>query len=245
MTRPETDTNAASERGSRGIEGAFRGEVTLPVQCRFLLFLPEGYESQRSQRYPLLLFLHGSGQRGDDLALVREHGPYRVTEPGRGRDFILVAPQCPHGQRWSTLTLIALLDHIEQQYRVDSSREYVTGLSMGGHATWRLGCEYPQRFAAIAPVCGKDHPDQAYRLASVPVWVFHGAKDEVIPISESEMMVRALKEVGADVRFTVYPEAGHDAWTETYENDELYDWLLSHRRAEYGSADRAATLRLE
>jgi predicted peptidase len=116
------------------------------------------------------------------------------------------------------------------QYAVDEERVYVTGLSMGGFGTWSLAQAHPERFAAIAPICGGGNPELAGNLRHVPVWAFHGAKDNVVPLSASQEMVDALKAIGADVKFTIYPEAYHDAWTETYENPQLYEWLLQHKR---------------
>jgi predicted peptidase len=106
----------------------------------------------------------------------------------------------------------------------------VTGLSMGGFGTWQLACEYPQRFAAIAPVCGGGEPGLASRIAHLPVWVFHGAKDTVVPLERSQEMVTALKQAGGEPTLTVYPDAGHDSWSATYANPELYDWFLAHTR---------------
>ena len=127
---------------------------------------------------------------------------------------------------WNTDILSALLDEIEENYRVDKNRIYVTGLSMGGHGTWSLAIAQPNRFAAIAPVCGWSVPSVACTIKDIPIWVFHGAKDVVVPIAASEQMVEKLKSCGANVKFTVYPEANHDAWTETYNNEELYKWFL-------------------
>jgi predicted peptidase len=121
-------------------------------------------------------------------------------------------------------------------YRVDPDRIYLTGLSMGGSGTWTLAGEYPEYFAAIVPICGSGDPQDAKRLKELPIWVFHGAKDEAVPLSRSEEMVKALKEEGAEVKFTIYPEAGHDSWTETYNNPELYQWLLKHKRGEKEAA---------
>jgi hypothetical protein len=127
-------------------------------------------------------------------------------------------------------TLDALLDSVIGTYRIDEDRVVLTGLSMGGQGTWQLAAARPDRFAAIAPVCGRGNPEAAHRLRRVPAWVFHGAQDDVVPIGESERMVAALERCAGDVRFTVYPDAGHDAWTATYERADLWDWLLSHRR---------------
>ena len=109
-------------------------------------------------------------------------------------------------------------------------RIYVTGLSMGGYGTWDLATRYPNRFAAIAPICGGGEPARACTVKHLPVWAFHGAKDEVVPLEQSQAMIDALAACDGNARLTVYPDADHDAWTQTYDNPELYDWFLSHRR---------------
>jgi predicted peptidase len=123
-----------------------------------------------------------------------------------------------------------LLDDIIRTYRVDRDRVYLTGLSMGGFGTWDLAAAHPEKFAAIAPICGGGNPQNAKKLARLPIWVFHGAKDPTVPIERSREMVEALKAAGANVKFTVYPEAQHDSWTETYNNPEFYQWLLEQKR---------------
>jgi len=210
---------------------SFRTKITEEIGIKYLLYLPDGYGKGKKE-WPLILFLHGAGERGDDLELVKRHGPPKLVERGEKLPFIIVSPQCPEGKWWTyeTEVLNSLLDHIITHYRVDIRRIYLTGLSMGGYGTWALATEHPERFAAAAPVCGGGIPYLAYRLKDVPVWVFHGARDRVVPVSLSEMMVDALKRNGGTVRFTVYPEAGHDAWTETYDNPELYEWFLEHHR---------------
>ncbi|MBE7560195.1 prolyl oligopeptidase family serine peptidase [bacterium] len=195
----------------------------------YLLYLPPDYARSRA-RWPLVLFLHGAGERGANLERLKVHGPPRLVAQGKDFPFILVSPQCPAGRRWQSAPLIKLLDHIQAQYRVDPDRVYVTGLSMGGYGTWLLASEHPERFAAAAPICGRASPEGAPRLKHLPLWVFHGARDNLVPITYSEQMVEALRALGADVRFTVYPEAGHDSWTETYDNPEFWDWLLAQRR---------------
>lgn len=201
------------------------------VRLRYLLALPEGYEAS-TEAWPLVLFLHGSGERGDNLSLVTVHGPPRLVREGQTFPFILVSPQQPLGDWWDIDALAALLDEIESTYRVDPDRISVTGLSMGGFATWELVQTYPDRFAAAAPVCGGGTPGRICAAREVPIWAFHGALDTVVLPVRSEEMVRRLERCDGDVRYTLYPEAGHDAWTETYANPELYEWLLSHRRGE-------------
>jgi len=194
----------------------------------FLLYLPTSYG--RSGLSPLVLFLHGSGERGNDLDLIRRHGPPRIVDEGGHFPFILLCPQCPKGRTWSAARLGMLLDQVADAWRVDLDQIYVTGLSMGGYGTWRLALRFPNRFAAIAPICGGGSTRLAHRLKDLPAWAFHGALDEHVPLIETENMVRAVEQHGGHVRFTIYPEAGHDAWTKTYRNPELYLWLLDHRR---------------
>jgi predicted peptidase len=194
----------------------------------YLLFLPERYETQ--EQCPMILFLHGAGERGSDLDWVKRYGVAKIVEEQSDFPFIVASPQCPRSQYWSVQLLSDLLDEVIDTYRVDPDRVYLTGLSMGGYGTWYLAAAQPHRFAAIAPICGGGDPDEACKLKNLPVWAFHGARDSVVPESESKEMVEALKACGGNVKYTVYPEAGHDSWTQTYNNPALYDWFLQHRR---------------
>ena len=218
---------------------ALRKKLTHAVSANYLLFLPSQYRERSAKRWPLMMFLHGSGERGSNVWKVAAHGPPKVVKDAPDFPFILVSPQCPAGERWSTETLIALLDDVSGKYAVDTHRVYLTGMSMGGYGAWKLGLAYPERFAAIAPICGGGETidvmlagrRQAAALKSLGIWVFHGAKDPVVPIEESERMVGALERAGCrNVQFTIYPEATHDSWTETYNNPRLYEWFLAHKR---------------
>ena len=210
---------------------SFERSVTQRVGLGYLLHLPPGYKD--GKRWPLILFLHGMGERGDDLERVKVHGIARVAEeqPELLARFVAVSPQCPLNTYWTHQqhALNGLLDHVLEQYAVDPDRIYLTGLSMGGFGAWFLGMTSPQRFAAMAPICGGGEPYAASLLKDMPIWVFHGAKDRIVPPSESRRMVRALKAVGSSAKLTIYPEADHDSWTQTYNNPELYDWFLLHR----------------
>jgi predicted peptidase len=222
---------AADEKGAaaKQQEKHFEKEIAVTVKMDYLLYLPEGYGTGDTA-WPLVLFLHGAGESGNDLSKVKKHGPPKLVDQGKSFPFILVSPQSA-GRGWDPGTLNALLDEIMAHYRVDKDRVYLTGLSMGGFGTWALAAAYPQKFAAIAPICGGGTPADARKLTALPIWVFHGAKDKVVPPGRSEAMVKALKEAGADqVKFTLYPDAEHDSWTETYNNPEFYDWLLKQKR---------------
>lgn len=191
--------------------------------------LPAGYDAEPDRDWPLLLFLHGAGERGDSLEAVTIHGPVKERRQGRDLPFVIVSPQVPTGERWTPGRVAAALDAALDAYRIDEARVYLTGLSMGGFGTWEAIQRMPGRFAAAAPICGGGLPLGLDAAAAVPVWAFHGAMDPVVPVEMSVNMVRGLRGAGGDVRFTVYPDAGHDSWSEAYASDALYAWLLSHR----------------
>ena len=212
-------------------EQMFTREITKSVGAKYLLYLPESY-ARTETKWPLIVFLHGSGERGDDLEKVAVNGPPNFLRQRKDFPFIVASPQLPDGERWSSDVVIALIDELLEHLRVDTDRVYLTGLSLGGFATWDIACDFPSRFAAIAPVCGIGDPDVACRLRHLPVWSFHGADDPVVPLKDDSAMVNAVKACGGDVRFTVYPNTGHDAWVKAYADPSLYAWLLEHRRHE-------------
>jgi len=207
-----------------------RLDVTIRVAMGYLLYLPKDYDTKES--WPLVLFLHGSGERGDDLELVKKHGPPKLIGEGKGFPFIVVSPQCPKSQSWEPLELTALLDEVTRTQKVDQDRIYVTGLSMGGFATWELAALTPNRFAAIAPIGGGGEPYWTRRFKHLPTWAFHGARDTGVPVERTQEMVDALTKNGGTPKLTIYPEAEHDSWTETYNNAEFYEWLLAQKRVD-------------
>lgn len=211
-----------------GGQRAGRLDAQVRVQLQYLLYLPKDYDKQAS--WPLLLFLHGAGERGDDLELVKKHGLPKLIAAGKQFPFIVVSPQCRKAGRWEPIELVALLDDLSKKYKVDDDRIYVTGLSLGGFGTWRLAAFAPDRLAAIAPICGGGEKHWAKQFTHLPVWAFHGGKDQGVPLERSQMMINALKKAGGDPKLTIYPEAGHDSWTETYNNPKLYEWLLQQKR---------------
>lgn len=213
---------------ARGEQQPARLDRTVQVRLDYLLYLPPGYDEKES--WPLLLFLHGRGESGDDLELVKVHGPPKLIAEGREFPFLVASPQCKVGRDWEPTELTALLDELVETHKVDRDRIYVTGLSLGGFGTWELADYAPDRFAAIVPICGGGEARWAKRFPHLAVWVFHGAKDTAVPLERSQQMVEALEKAKGNVRFTVYPEAAHDSWTETYENPELYRWLLEQKR---------------
>lgn len=208
---------------------------TVSMPLGHLVYLPAGdrldpVTNAPQRRWPLLLFLHGACERGNNLASVARHGPPRLVEQNRVLPFIIISPQCPTGSYWDPGVLARLLDQAQATWPVDLDRVYITGMSMGGYGAWMVLARHPHRFAAAAIVCGGGNPMDARRLKHLPIWLFHGEQDDVVPASESLTIARALESAGGNVRLTLYPDADHDAWTRTYDNPELYDWFLSHRR---------------
>jgi predicted esterase len=203
------------------------------VEANYLLALPEHYDEDTTRQWPLLLFLHGSGESGHDIQKVKAHGPPQLAEQGKKFPFIVVSPQSEVPSGWDTDVLYRLLQHIKKTYRADEQRVYLTGLSMGGFGTWALAMKHPEEFAAIAPVCGGGDTTDAWKLRNIPVWCFHGAKDNVVPPLSSENMVKAARRYNPSVKFTLYPNANHNSWDTTYNNDSLYEWMLAQTKFLY------------
>jgi len=214
----------------------FEKEITIQAKLGYLLSLPPGYDADPGKRWPLLVFLHGAGESGSDIEKVKIHGPPKLIAAGSfDHPCIVVSPQCP-GRGWNADMVAALIDDICRTTRVDEDRIYLTGLSMGGFGTWALAASRPERFAAIAPVCGGGNPVDAIKLRGLPIWVFHGAKDTVVPLAASQAMVTALEALGQKdtVKFTIYPDVGHDSWTVTYDDPAFYTWLFAQKRSDRG-----------
>jgi predicted peptidase len=223
------DKAVPEQQGSQQAQH-FEREITVTVKLNYLLYVPPEYRLEQKE-WPLLVFLHGSGERGNDLNLVKKHGPPKLIEEGKQFPFIVVSPQAPR-RGWDPDSLNALVDDLLVKYHVDKNRVYLTGLSMGGSGTWSLAAAHPEKFAAIVPICGAGDPEEAEKLKAIPTWIFHGAKDSDVSVRRFDEMVKALKDAGAkSLGFTLYPDTEHDSWTKTYENPELYEWLLKHTRA--------------
>ena len=197
--------------------------ATRPVDYEALVYVPGA--TIRPARLPLVVALHGAGERGTDLADVARHGLTRRLADGFRPPFAVVAPQCPADRWWDLDALLALLDGALDRLGADPSRVAITGLSMGGYGAWGLATRAPERIAACAPVCGGGHPFFADRLRAVPIRAYHGALDEVVPLRASAEMVEAVNAAGGAATLTVYPDAAHDSWTPAYADDGLYAWF--------------------
>jgi predicted peptidase len=215
------------------VSGAFSTSVTRTHTYKYLLVLPEAYDP--AEKLPLILALHGSGERGDDLGKVKKHGPLKRIQ-AEGMRAIVLAPQCPKDEWWIPEVLSGLLDEVERKYPVDKSRIYLTGLSMGGYGAWALAAYAPNRFAAVAPICGGGNPEDARKLVGTPVWAFHGSKDTAVAPAKGQAMIDSLREAGGDPKFTLYEGVGHDSWTQTYEDAAFYEWMFAQVRKQNDQA---------
>lgn len=200
---------------------------------RFWLYLPERYESSQD-KLPLIIYLHGSSRRGTDVNQVKANGLPPLLDEKTDFDFIVASPQslAKYGWQecWRPDDLVLLLDHLLENYRIDPDRVYLTGLSMGGYGTWATIAKYSKRFAAAIPICGGGNPAVAGGIGQLPVWAFHGEEDYVVGIERSEEMVDATNAAGGSAKLTRYPDTGHDSFTRTYANPEIYRWLLKNKR---------------
>jgi len=216
----------------------------------YRLMIPEGYSESGAQQYPLVLFLHGAGERGDDNVKQLIHGTkdFASEENRRKYPCFVVVPQCPNGKRWvevdwsadthkqpqdESISLVLtreVLASLQKQFRIDSQRLYVTGLSMGGYGTWDMVTRTPDVFAAAVPVCGGGDETVAARAVQVPIWAFHGDKDTAVKPERSRRMIAALEQAGGKPKYTEYPGVGHNSWSQTYANPEVLAWLFAQKR---------------
>ncbi|MSR32054.1 MAG: phospholipase [Gemmataceae bacterium] len=207
-------------------------------------------KTEEGKKYPLVIFLHGAGERGSDNEAQLVHGvkDFASAEARKTNPCFLIAPQCPNGKKWvevnwsakahampeepseSFALLYQLLDKVQKEYPIDAKRVYVTGLSMGGYGAWDLISRWPERFAAAAPVCGGGDEKTAAKAAKIPVWAFHGSKDTAVPPDRSRNMIAALKKAGATPKYTEYPDVGHDSWNRAYADPAMHRWLFSQQK---------------
>ncbi len=218
---------AESPAPGKQVEQILRISETVSVP--YLLYLPKAYQPD-NKKWPVMLFLHGRSESYGSLQAVKKWGPPHRVEQGDDFPHILISPQCPPGDLWSKpeqqSRLITLLDVIVKTYAVDKNRIYLTGLNMGGQGTWRLAADNPRLFAAAVPICGVGTPEDAFKLAKLPIWVFHGDQDRSVPIARSVEMVKAIRASGSKkIRFTTLEGIGHNGWSSAYATPDLYQWL--------------------
>lgn len=222
------------------------GDDTLPYR----LLKPVSPGSMKS--YPLIIFLHGSGERGDDNeAQIKYITDMVLDERTRGKyPCYVIAPQCPKGKLWANYDnakedpmlnkestrpmqmVVELIDKIVKEFPIDQSKIYITGISMGGYGTWDLIARYPHKFAAAVPICGGGSPKVVSKIRNIPIWAFHGAKDDVVSPNASRIMIKALQDAGASPGYTEYPDVTHNSWSYAYKEPHLVHWLFKQKLPE-------------
>ena len=223
-------TRADDPAPGKQVEQSFQssGGLTVP----YLLFLP----AEGTPKPPLMLFLHGRGESQGPLSIVAKWGPPRMVARGEKLPYILVSPQCPSETNWSApaqqAALDELVDHLAKTHAADTRRLYLTGLSMGGYGSWRLAADHPEKFAAVAPICGAGNPADGEKLKGIPIWAWHGTEDAAVPFQRSVEMVDAIRKAGGTkVRFTTLEHVGHNSWSAAYATPELFEWFDRHTLA--------------
>ncbi len=200
------------------------------MKIKYLISLPKGFDGKK--QFPMIVFLHGSGERGDDISLVKINGIPKYIEGGADYPAIVLSPQCPDDMVWNNFTvqLKQLIDFVADKYCADRDAVSITGLSMGGYGTWEMAISYPDYFSAAAPICGGGFSWRCDALRSIPVRAFHGAKDNCVPLENSVEMVTAARVAGCDAELTVFPDDGHNSWDSAYLNTDVINWLITQRR---------------
>jgi predicted peptidase len=227
---------------------AAQGAATKPDTLPYRLLKPADYDP--AQKYPLVVFFHGAGERGTDNKLPLTHIAPLFLKPDHRSSFpcFVLVPQCPKNVKWVDTDwkleqhtqpekmsapmemTIQLLENLQKEYAIDAKRIYVTGLSMGGFATWDIIARYPKKFAAAVAVCGGADEKTAKKVKDLPIWAFHGALDKVVLPSRSRNMVKALQEAGSKPKYTEYADVHHDSWKRAYANPELLKWMFEQKR---------------
>ncbi|QDV48516.1 carboxylesterase family protein [Gimesia fumaroli] len=203
---------------------------------------------ERDQKYPLIVFLHGSGERGYDNVSQLRSLPQQMAQPDRQEKYpcYLLAPQCPKEMNWSSAIVAPnspqdsrnlidlihqMISEISQKHAIDPRRIYITGFSMGGYGTWSMIAQYPDLFAAASPICGGGDPETVSKFVHLPLWVVHGDEDQVVPVSESRKMIEALRALGASPLYHELEGGKHNCWSQTYgQSNQLLDWLFDQKQ---------------
>ena len=209
------------------------GQIKTKAKYNYLLYLPTNYTSG-TKKYPVLIYLHGGSQRGNDLNRLKTYGLPYLVDKGQNFDFIIASPQCPENKYWSSENWFdSLYSDLNMRYRIDTDRIYCTGISIGGYGTYIVAMDFPDKFAAIVPLCGGINDSDTSRVCNlnkISIWTFHGTTDDKISINETERIVRGLRKCNGNIKFTRLQNEGHDIGY-LYENKpQIYKWLLKHKK---------------
>jgi predicted peptidase len=227
-TSTPTPLGTAGEQTAQVYHGGAENDAVTTLH--YWLYLPAAAKPDAKGKFPFILFLHGSGERGDQLEDVKKHGPPHLIGKNADMDScIIISAQCPDKMWWNTKLLRKMCDDLSQRLPIDDKRRYLTGLSMGGFGTWSLLEENPTYWAAAVPICGGGKPEAAEKFKSVPIWIFHGGKDPAVPVKASEDMYAALVKAGGSPQRTIYPDVAHESWTPAYKDGALWKWLVAQK----------------
>jgi len=215
------------------------------VRYNYLTYVPDNYDSLKNELVPVIIYLHGRSVSGTDIRRIRTYGLPYFLDKGKKLNYLVIAPQCPWGQNWASENwLDPIMEEVAAKYKIDPNRIFLTGMSLGGFGTWELANRYPNRFAAIAPICGGGRTDWAKNISHLPTWVFHGAQDRQVSVYRSDIMVEALKKKEAYVKYSRYPDKGHDL-SRVYNDDSLYEWFSMFSRRPLGEGNRESLKPIE
>lgn len=209
-------------------DGSFKTELKINRQLNYLLHKPEKSKDKK----PLIIFLHGSGEKGNDLEKVKVHGPFKYLK-GNSLDAYVLAPQCPDNEYWDSEVLYRLIQKVIKDNNIDEKRIYLTGLSMGGWGAWNLAFSHPEMFAALVPIAGfvdRVPMIENCKIKDIPTRIFHGLLDDVVDVSYSTVIYKKLKPCSKDITLTIFDDANHDSWTRVYDNKEIYAWMLKQSK---------------
>lgn len=210
------------------VKGKIKTEIVYQRELGYVLHVPKNSKESK----PLIVFLHGSGEKGTDIEKVKTHGPFKFLKTNDLDAFVL-APQCPENEYWDAEVLYKLILKIQKENNIDSNRIYLTGLSMGAWGAWNLAFAHPDTFAALVPIAG--FVDRIplignCKTAAIPTRIFHGLLDDVVNVDYSISIYKKLKACNANVGLTIFDDANHDSWSRVYDNQEIYDWMLKQKK---------------
>jgi predicted peptidase len=204
--------------------GILKTEIVQKYEIGYALHLP----SNNQKKKPLLIFLHGSGENGSDIEKVKINGPFKYLKSHEIEAYVL-APQCPEGEQWNPDVLYQLILKIQKENNIDSHRIYLTGLSSGGWGTWSLALKHPEMFAALVPISSFVdilQLEEICKIQTIPTQIFHGLMDDVVPVANATAIYKELKKCNNEVQLTLFNDAGHDCWSQVYDNQAVYDWMF-------------------